>query len=90
MVCCRCQCEPKPTSLESICCCVLDEVAEKMQDGGSKVSCIINHEGFHSVCLDVWVLRRPTSTIDIAMMQFKRRVFVSKWLMHDVFSCVFI
>ena len=59
VVCCTCQCgncKPMPTSLESICCCVLDEVAEKMQEGGSKVSYIINHVGFHSVCLDVWVL----------------------------------
>ena len=23
----------------------------------SAVSCIIDHEGFHSVCLDVWVLQ---------------------------------
>ena len=76
-------------SIESVCCLLcIGDVAEKMQEGGCKVSCIINHEGFHSVCLDVWVLQ-PTSTIDSAMMQSKRRVFMNKWLMHDVFSCVF-
>ena len=33
--------------------------------------------------------RRPTSTIVSSMVQSKGRVFMSKWLMHCVFSCVF-
>ena len=32
-------------------------VVEKKEEGSSAVSCIIDHEGFHSVCLDVWVLQ---------------------------------
>ena len=27
------------------------------EEGSSAVSCIIDHEGLHSVCLDVWVLQ---------------------------------
>ena len=45
------------SSNECICCCELHEVAEKMQECSSAVSCIINHVGFRSVCLDVWVLQ---------------------------------
>ena len=44
------------TSHENICYFEVDRVVEKKEDGSSAVSCIIDHEGFHSVCLDVWVL----------------------------------
>ena len=58
--CCRCQCgncEAMTTSHESICCFEVDRVVEKKEEGSSAVSYIIDHEGFHSVCLDVWVLQ---------------------------------
>ena len=45
------------TSHENICCSELDRVIEKKEEGSSAVSCIIDHKGFHSVCLDVWVLQ---------------------------------
>ena len=32
-------------------------MVEKKEEGSSAVSCIIDHEGFHSVFLDVWVLQ---------------------------------
>ena len=48
--------EAMTTSNESICCSEVDRVVEK-KEGGSAVSCIIDHKGFHSVCLDVWVLQ---------------------------------
>ena len=45
------------TSHENICCSEVDRVVEKKEEGSSAISCIIDHEGFHSVCLDVWVLQ---------------------------------
>ena len=45
------------TSHENICCSEVDRVVEKREGGSSAVSCIIDHKGFHSVCLDVWVLQ---------------------------------
>ena len=45
------------TSHENICCSDVDKVVEKKEEGSSAVSCIIDHEGFHSVCLDVRVLQ---------------------------------
>ena len=45
------------TSHENICCSEVDRVIEKKEEGSSAVSCIIDQEGFHSVCLDVWVLQ---------------------------------
>ena len=45
------------TSHESICFSEVDRVVEKKEEGSSAVSCIIDYEGFHSVCLDVWVLQ---------------------------------
>ena len=45
------------TSHENICCFEVDRVVEKKDEGSSAVSCIIDNEGFHSVCLDVWVLQ---------------------------------
>ena len=50
-------CEAMTTSHENICCSEVDRVVEKKEEGSSAVSCIIDHEGFHSVCLDVWVLQ---------------------------------
>ena len=45
------------TSYENLCCSEVDKVVEKKEEGSSAVSCIIDNEGFHSVCLDVWVLQ---------------------------------
>ena len=45
------------TSHESICFSEVDRVVEKKEEGSSAVSCIIDYEGFHSVCLDVWMLQ---------------------------------
>ena len=50
-------CEAMTTSHENICCSEVDRVVEKKEEGSSAVSCIIDHKGFHSVCLDVRVLQ---------------------------------
>ena len=45
------------TSQECICCCEVESVVLKKEESASEVSCITDHEGFESVCLDVWVLQ---------------------------------
>ena len=49
------------TSRECICCCEIDEIVEKKQENASEIACITDHEGFQSVCLDVWVLQAAYS-----------------------------
>ena len=46
-----------PTSRESIFCCEIENILEKKRENSSEISCIINHDGFESVCLNVWVLQ---------------------------------
>ena len=46
-----------PTKQQSICCCEVDKVVQKKCEGDIAVSCITDHEGFHGVCLNVWVLQ---------------------------------
>ena len=47
-----------PTSRESIRCCEIENIIlKKKQENSSEISCIINHDGFESVCLNVWVLQ---------------------------------
>ena len=56
----RCQCGhcvAMPTSRECICCCEVERVVLKKEENSSEISCITDHEGFESVCLNVWVLQ---------------------------------
>ena len=46
-----------PTIRECICCCEVERVMMKKEESGDVVNCITDHDGFHSVCLDVWVLQ---------------------------------
>ena len=46
-----------PTNHECICCCEIDTVYNKFQENENDISCITDHEGFESVCLNVWVLQ---------------------------------
>ena len=46
-----------PTSRKSVCCCEIDVVIAKKEENNNEISCIIDHEGFKSVCLNVWVLQ---------------------------------
>ena len=60
--CYRCECgncQTMPTARECVCCCEIDQICEKKQESwsGSEMTCIINHEGFESVRLNVWVLQ---------------------------------
>ena len=57
---CECgNCQVMPTARECVCCCEIDQVNEKKQEtwSGSEVACIVDHESFESVCLNVWVLQ---------------------------------
>ena len=44
-----------PTSREYICCCEVEKVVMKKEESASEISCITEHEGFESVCLNAWV-----------------------------------
>ena len=46
-----------PTNRECICCCEVESVVQRKEEGASEIRCIIDHEGFESVCLNVWVLQ---------------------------------
>ena len=49
-----------PTNVECVCCCEIDAVVSRLQElpiEGTNASCITDHEGFDSVCLNVWVLQ---------------------------------
>ena len=50
------------TSRESICCYEIENIVEKKQENNSEISCIINHDEFESVCLNVWVLQTAFHT----------------------------
>ena len=57
---CRCQCgecEVMPTNRECICCSEVETVVNKFQESANDINCITHHEGFDSVCLNVWVLQ---------------------------------
>ena len=45
-----------PTSRECICCCEVEKVVMKKEESASVISCITDHEGFKSVCLNASVL----------------------------------
>ena len=51
------KCVAMPTVRESICCCEIERVELKMNESENSVCCITEHEGFSSVCLNVWVLQ---------------------------------
>ena len=51
-----------PTARESICCCEIDRIKLKMEENEESISCITQHEGFPSVCLNVWVLQAAYSS----------------------------
>ena len=44
------------TSRECICCREID-IIYKMGENDIEIGCIMEHEGFQPVCLDVWVLQ---------------------------------
>ena len=46
-----------PTSRECVCCCEVEKIVMKKQEGSSEVACITEHEGFQHVCLNTWVLQ---------------------------------
>ena len=62
-----------PTAKECVCCCEIDQVNEKKQESlsSSEVMCIIDHEGFDSVCLNVWVLQAAYFATGIIMVKWE-------------------
>lgn len=46
-----------PTASECICCHEIDNVVQKIQESGKDINCIVDHDGFDPVCLNVWVLQ---------------------------------
>ena len=50
-----------PTARESLCCQEVGEVIQKANEYGDSITCIVQHPGFQSVCLDVWVLQTAGS-----------------------------
>ena len=40
-----------------MCYCEIDIVKKKMKESSNEMHCITDHEGFQSVCLNVWVLQ---------------------------------
>ena len=48
-----------PTARECVCCCEIEKIVEKREESlsGRHVECITDHEGFESVCLNMWVLQ---------------------------------
>ena len=45
-----------PTELECVCCTEVEEVKAVCESTVS-VPCIVEHEGFEAVCLNMWVLQ---------------------------------
>ena len=46
-----------PSNRECICCTELPPIISKFEESENEIGCITDHEGFNSVCLDVWVLQ---------------------------------
>ena len=55
---CNCgQCVVMPTARECVCCSEIDVIGQKIDEYGTALTCITEHEGFEPVCLNVWVLQ---------------------------------
>ena len=53
---CECgHCEVMPAVDECVCCCEIEQVIHKKQEGDNQVTCITEHEDFEHVCLDTSV-----------------------------------
>ena len=51
-------CQPMPSVPESVCCHEIVQIWQKIQEQTEvQMSCIAEHPGFQSACLDVWVRR---------------------------------
>ena len=50
-------CQPMPSVPESVCCHEIGQIWQKIEEQTEvQMSCITEHPGFQSTCLDVWVL----------------------------------
>ena len=73
-----------PSCRECICCCEIDRMVMKKEEDASEISCITDHEGFESVCLNVWVLQAAYFSYRYHYtVMLKKRIFTSK-LVTDV------
>ena len=56
----RCQCSGcilMSNGRESVCCCEIEQVVDKKSEHEGHIQCIVDHEGFLAVCLNLWVLQ---------------------------------
>ena len=50
-------CQPMPSVPESVCCHEIGQIWQKIEEQTEvQMTCITEHPGFQSTCLDVWVL----------------------------------
>ena len=50
-------CQPMPSVPERVCCHKIGQIWQKIEEQTEvQMSCITEHPGFQSTCLDVWVL----------------------------------
>ncbi len=55
---CKCgNCAIMATIPECVCCSEIERVVDKMEENTVQIKCITDHEGFSSVCLNMWVLQ---------------------------------
>lgn len=45
------------TGIDSVCCCEIERIVSKKDENESDIQCIVDHEGFEPVCLNLWVLQ---------------------------------
>jgi len=86
VVCPRCECgicQPMPTAHESVCCAEISQVWQKVEDQRPEIqmSCITEHPGFQSNCLDVWVL-------ETAYYAFRQQYGADNRTAHEKFRYV--
>ena len=61
----RCECGhyiAMPTNRESLCCCEIYKLVDKKRENENEIQCIIDHDGFEPVCLNLWVIQAAYST----------------------------
>ena len=63
-------CQPMPSVPESVCCHEIGQIWQKIEEQAEvQMSCITEHPGFQSTCLDVWSLKRRIMHIGNNMAQ---------------------
>ena len=71
-----------PTAVECVCCSEIQQMTDMLQDIGSDISCITQHERFEAVCLKSGFFKLPILFIDssMALVRFGISLCMSKSL----------